>query len=40
MGLENNRKENNKEGTIRFPNWADNSKENNREMAHWCPRSS
>ena len=45
MSLENNREENNREGTIRFPNWVDNNKGeqwekgDNREMAHWCPRS-
>ena len=35
--------ENNREGTIRFPNWANNReiprRENNRKPTHWCPRS-
>ena len=45
MSLENNRKGNNKEGTIRFPIWADNGAlrtieyKNNKGTAHWCPRS-
>jgi len=45
MSLENNGKENNKEGTIRFPSWVKQwmletiAKENNRNPVHWYPRS-